>query len=419
MRTDRAGIPTETAAGTLPEAPKKPRNVRDGPATPPDRGFPESEFAERVERFQRRMAQDRCDSVVLTTEPEVRYFSGFFTQFWQSPTRPWFLVIPATGKPIAVIPEIGASGMAGTWIDDIRTWPSPRPEDDGISLLAATLESLPRKHGRTGMCLGPESMLRMPAQAFSRLRDRIGGGLVDAAGALQRQRMVKSPGEIEKIRYICRLAGEAFATVPDHARAGQTEREICRAMQHDLLGRGADSCSYLVAGSGPGGYDSIIMGPSDRRIDPGDVLIIDTGSTWDGYFCDFDRNWAFGHADSGTRNAYRVVWQATEAGFAAARPGATTSDIWQAMQSVMVAGGSLGNEVGRLGHGLGMELTERPSNTADDGTVLVAGMVLTLEPGMAFAPGRQMVHEENIVITAAGAEWLTPRAAEELPVIAG
>ncbi len=401
----------------MPEAPEKSRVVSIGPLTPPERGFPEAEFEERVDRFQRWMDQDRCDAVILTTEAEIRYFSGFLTQFWQSPTRPWFLVVPASGKPVAVIPEIGVGGMAGTWIDDIRTWPSPRPEDDGISLLAATLESLPRRHGRTGMCLGPESMLRMPAQAFSQLQDRIRGSVVDVAGALQRQRMVKSPREIEKIRFICRLAGEAFAKVPDHARVGHTEREICRAMQHDLLGLGADSCSYLVAGSGPGGYDSIIMGPSDRRIDSGDVLIIDTGSTWDGYFCDFDRNWAFGDADSATRKAYRVVWQATGAGFAAARPGRTAGDLWRAMQTVLAEGGSLGNEVGRLGHGLGMELTERPSNTAGDGTVLEVGMVLTLEPGMVFAPGRQMVHEENIVITADGAEWLTPRAAEELPVI--
>ena len=401
----------------MAEASETSRVAPPGTMAVPNRGFPESEFERRVDRFQRRMAECRCDAVILTTEPEVRYFSGFFSQFWQSPTRPWFLVVPATGKPIAVIPEIGASGMARTWIDDIRTWPSPRPEDDGVSLLAATLGSLPQRHGGIGMCLGPESVLRMPADAFAQLRDRIGGALVDVAGLLQRQRMVKSSREIEKIRFICRLAGEAFANVPSHARVGQTEREICRAMQQDLLVRGADSCSYLVAGSGPGGYDSIIMGPDDRKIDPGDVLIIDTGSTWDGYFCDFDRNWAFADADPATRNAYRVVWHATEAGFAAARPGATTSDLWHAMQAVMDAGGGLGNEVGRLGHGLGMELTERPSNTADDGTLLEPGMVLTLEPGMTFAPGRQMVHEENIAITEEGAEWLTVRAPDELPVI--
>ena len=83
----------------------------------------------------------------------------------------------------------------------------------------------------------------------------------------------------------------------------------------------------------------------------------------------------------------------------------------------MEAGGALGNDVGRLGHGLGMQLTEWPSNTADDHTPLEPGVVLTLEPGMEFAPGKQMVHEENIVITEDGARWLSRRAPEEMPVI--
>jgi Xaa-Pro aminopeptidase len=62
-------------------------------------------------------------------------------------------------------------------------------------------------------------------------------------------------------------------------------------------------------------------------------------------------------------------------------------------------------------------LTEWPSNTASDGTVLEPGVVLTLEPGMDFAPGKQMVHEEDIVITEDGAGWLTRRAPAEMPVI--
>jgi Xaa-Pro aminopeptidase len=87
------------------------------------------------------------------------------------------------------------------------------------------------------------------------------------------------------------------------------------------------------------------------------------------------------------------------------------------MQTVLEAGGALGNDVGRLGHGLGMQLTEWPSNTAWDTTELRPGMVLTLEPGMTFAEGKVMVHEENIVVREDGAELLTRRAAAELPVI--
>jgi len=382
------------------------------------RGFPESEFAARAQAMQAIMRDREVDAVLLTTEPNVRYFSGFLTQFWQSPTRPWFLVLPAQGKPLAVIPEIGVSGMEQTWVEDIRSWPSPRPEDDGVSLLVDLFKNLPRRYGRIGMTLGAESMIRMPIHNFERLRRELPGyQFVDIASQIHRLRMVKSPLEIEKTRYICQLVSAAFQSLPDYARTGMAEAQIVSRLKIDILQRGADSVPYMVAGSGPGGYDSIIMGPVDRVVADGDLLIIDTGSTFDGYFCDFDRNWSFGYADDATRRAHEVVWDATEAGFNAARPGATTTDLYHAMNQVMTAGGSLGNQVGRLGHGLGIELTERPSNTATDHTVLEAGMILTLEPGMTFAPGRQMVHEENIVITENGAEWLTRRATRDLVVI--
>ncbi len=384
----------------------------------PARGFPESEFEARTSGMQETMHAEKIDAVLLTTEPNVRYFSGFLTQFWQSPTRPWFLIVPVQGKPVAVIPEVGVSGMARTWVEDIRSWASPCPEDDGISLLIDYFKNLPRKHGRIGMTLGAESTIRMPINNFDWLRHELPEfQFVDIAEQMHRLRMVKSMLEIEKTRFICQIVSGAFQSLPEYARTGMTEAQIVSRLKIDILQRGADSVPYMVAGSGPGGYDSIIMGPTDRSVAEGDLLIIDTGSTFDGYFCDFDRNWSFGYADDATRRAHEVVWDATEAGFKAAKPGSTTTGIYNAMNQVMVAGGSLGNQVGRLGHGLGIELTERPSNTATDNTVLKAGMIVTLEPGMAFAPGRQIVHEENIVITENGAEWLTRRVDRELMVI--
>ena len=213
------------------------------------------------------------------------------------------------------------------------------------------------------------------------------------------------------------ITSAAFEALPQSLRLGETERQNCMRLRIDLLRRGADTSPYLISGSGPGGYDSIIMGPTERVLGDGDVMIIDTGTTYDGYFCDFDRNFAFGDASDPAKQAYAVTFAATDAGFAAARPGASTSDVWRAMATILEAGGSLGNNVGRMGHGLGMELTEWPSNTATDGAPLQPGVVLTLEPGMEFAPGRQMVHEENIVITEDGARWLSRRAPAEMPVI--
>ena len=284
--------------------------------------------------------------------------------------------------------------------------------------VARVIGGLPRRHGRLGVPLGHESHLRLPAGDFQRLTDGLAGlEIVDAAALLHRLRYVKSAAEIEKIEHICGIASDAFEALPGVLRSGETERQACHRMRIDLLERGADRTPYLIAGSGPGGYDSIIMGPTDRVLEPGDVLIIDTGTTFDGYFCDFDRNFAFGRADDALRRAYEVVYASTDAGLKAARPGATTSDVWAAMWRVLEAGGALGNSVGRMGHGLGMELTEWPSNTPDDMTPLEPGVVLTLEPGMEFEPGKQMVHEENIVITGDGARLLSRRAPAELPIV--
>lgn len=73
------------------------------------RGFPEAEYAARTQLAQSHMAEAGLDAILVMSEPEVQYFTGFQTLFWQSPTRPWFVLIPASGKPIALIPEIGAS----------------------------------------------------------------------------------------------------------------------------------------------------------------------------------------------------------------------------------------------------------------------------------------------------------------------
>ena len=188
-------------------------------------------------------------------------------------------------------------------------------------------------------------------------------------------------------------------------------------MRIDLLQRGTDGTPFMVSASGHNGYYNIIMGPSDRVLGDGDLLIIDTGTLFDGYYCDFDRNFAFGHASDKSKQAYETVFKSTDAGFAAAKPGNTTSDIWRAMWDVLEAGGAEGNDIGRMGHGLGTQLTEWPSNTATDNTELKPGMVLTLEPGMTYDGGKQMVHEENIVITDSGAIMLSRRASAELPII--
>ena len=362
------------------------------------------------------MAERDIAALLVNTEPEVRYFTGFHTPFWQSPTRPWFVVVPSTGKPIAVIPSIGGASMSATWIDDVRMWSSPQPDDDGITLLVECLREVAGNGATIGLPMGPETHVRMPLRDLDRLRDMV-GDFVDATDIISGLRMIKSDAEIAKHRHICGIVSDAFDELPNILSTGMTERQAFATFRNEILRQGADDVPYLVGATGPGGIDDIIRQPSDREIAAGDLLIFDTGSTFDGYFSDFDRNFAFTTAEDDAKDAYGAVWEATEAGLEAVRPGATTSDVFTAMNAILKANGSLGNDVGRMGHGLGMQVTEWPSHTSNDDTVIEENMVLTLEPGLLWAPGRAMVHEENLVVRADGPELLSRRAAPELPII--
>ena len=116
----------------------------------PERGFPDAEFVARAARAQAMMAERDLDALLVCTEPEVRYLTGFHTPFWQSPTRPWFVILPVAGRPVAVIPGIGASAMGTTWVTDIRTWPAPRSTDDGLARRDEHLGMDGRRAGEQG-----------------------------------------------------------------------------------------------------------------------------------------------------------------------------------------------------------------------------------------------------------------------------
>ena len=91
----------------------------------PNRGFETAEFENRCAAAQAAMATRDLDAMLFASESDIRYFTGFMTQFWQSPTRPWFIIIPREGSPIAVIPTIGVPLMRDCYIGDIHSWPHP------------------------------------------------------------------------------------------------------------------------------------------------------------------------------------------------------------------------------------------------------------------------------------------------------
>jgi Xaa-Pro aminopeptidase len=385
------------------------------PNIPTQRGFQTADYEDRVNRVQALMDEQGFDALLLMTEAEVRYFSGFQTLFWQSPTRPWFLIVPSKGKPVAVVPKIGASVIARGYVDRVLDWSSPHPSDDGVSLLAQTLHEIAGKTGRVGIPMGAESSIRMPLIDLDGMRNTLSQEFADATPLVRAVRLVKSDAEVEKIRTAAQIASAAFANAPELFYADQPLIEAFRAFKIECLKLGADDVPYLVGGADQAGYTDIISSPTVQPLAAGDVLMLDTGVMFDGYFCDFDRNFSIGPASDEVQRAHETLWTATEAGMAQVRPGVRCQEIFAAMNNeVTRAGYKTGADVGRYGHGLGMQLTEWPSMASFDRTALTQNMVLTLEPGLIMPNGKMMVHEENLVVTEKGHELLSTRASKQI-----
>ena len=192
------------------------------------RGFLEEEYKVRILNLQKKMQINNIDVTLITSSHNFRYFTGLDSYFWESPTRPWFLLIPQSQEPIAIIPSIGENALKKTWIKKIYTWPSPQPLDEGVSALKETLNSLIINKGNIGCEIGQESQLRMSINDFDRLRKDLSNfNFVDASKIIWQIRMVKSQNEIKKIKDIISIASNVFDELSNHIKIGMTEIEIC------------------------------------------------------------------------------------------------------------------------------------------------------------------------------------------------
>jgi Xaa-Pro aminopeptidase len=395
--------------------------------TPPSvPSFPPEEFRRRIDGARRAMEAHRIACLLITQEQNFRYFTGDITPSPFQLTRPKFFLLPLRGEPCAIVAQGFEVGLRlTTWLTDIRTWPAPRPEDDGVSLVAEALRVFAGERGSVGAELGPESRMGFPVGDFLRVREMVAPlAFVDAEGlVLRRLRMVKSPAEIANVRRVCQAVSAAYEALPRLLQVGDTEWTACHKLGMEILRRGATATPKITGISGAHGYERSSVGPTDRRLGPGDLLSIDTGCQYDYYWCDFCRHYGFASVSGATRRAYDTLYRATDAGLEAVRPGQRVSDVWRAMAQVVQRDGfDVSSKVGRMGHGMGLGMPEPPSINATDDTVIESGMILNIEPSLAYlAPedGRRkiMLHEENIAVTEHGYELLTWRAPAEIPVI--
>jgi len=378
--------------------------------------FPKEEFISRIEKIQIHIEKENIDAVVITSPSNFRYFTGLDSNFWESPTRPWYLIISKKNPIKAIIPSIGVTAMQNTLVNDIETWESPNPKDEGISLLKKNIRSFP-KNSNIGFELANETFLRMSIIDYQNIRKYLSEyNFVNASKILWSIRKIKSEIEIHNIKEICSIVSKVFDNFSQKINLGMSEKQIVSIFKKELIENGADYIPYMACASGLNGYTQIICNPTNRVTKDGDILIIDTGSTLNGYFCDFDRNFGFGNISQKSLDSYNKLWDATEKTLEIIKPGISCNEIYDSLSNNLFSNNPK-STVGRMGHGFGLQLTEPPSIMNDDKTILEKNMILALEPSIEIENGKMLVHEENVLITENGYRLLTSRTPKQLPIV--
>jgi Xaa-Pro aminopeptidase len=304
-----------------------------------------------------------------------------------------------------------AEARARTGIADIRALEALPELLEARVAAAARLLYLPTANPRAGQASPDERWeealrARHPELDFADLRP-----------LLHPLRQVKGPGEVERLRRAIAITGAALRDGFAIARPGRHEFEVEAAIEAAFRAHGGEGPGFdSIVGSGP---NSCVLHHqrNDRRIEAGDLIVIDVGAAWGGYTADITRTIPVtGRFTPRQREIYEVVARAQRAGIAAARPGATLADVNRAARAVVAEAGLVSGFLHGTSHHVGLEVhdvgPDRP---------LAPGMVITVEPGVYLVGEELGVRiEDMILITAHGREVLStaiPKEAAALEVL--
>ena len=371
--------------------------------------IPSSEYPQRLERLRALMRANSFKAVLLGTGMNLKYFSGYPSPT-RSGSRPFFLLLPLDGDPVFIV-HCGrkAEALRFSWIKDVRDY--TQLSQVPVELIRGALAERSALRGKLGMELGFEQFFDVPYLEFRRLEEGLPESeIVDAGKLLWSLRMIKSGAEIACLRRACSILSDAYAQVFIAAHEGTTEREIASHFRAHFEKEDAGD-SWLLITSGNGNYDLATKLPETRPVQRGDMVWIDAGCAVDGYWSDFSRAAVVGEPSPEQLHAHEVIHQITWDAIRNVRPGVQAAELARICNARIreldfPITSSISGLASRVGHGVGLDVTEPPHIVEYDQTTLEPGMVITIEPGVATEYGTFHI-EENVLVTPDGCEVLS------------
>jgi Xaa-Pro aminopeptidase len=351
------------------------------------------EFASRRQKLIDRLRDVRAGALLVTALPNIRYLSGFTgsnAALLITPDRELLFTDPRYETQASQESDCEAKVAKGPLSNEISKW-----------IKRLRLKSIAFEQNRISF-----DDYRRVKEAAAPVRWK------PMSGVVEELRMVKSQPEIATIRASVQLNSAAVDQALRRFHPSMTEVDMAAEIEYRMRRLGADGPAFesIVAS----GERSALphARPTDHPIRPDRPLLIDVGATVAGYASDMTRTFAVGKLTPRLRRMYRAVLESQLAAIDAVRPGASCGSVDQAARVVLRGYGLDGLFVHSTGHGLGLEIHERPRVGRKEKTKLHAGMVVTIEPG-AYQEGLGGIRiEDTVVVTSRGCEILTPTGKE-------
>jgi len=351
------------------------------------------DVAGRLDRLRATFVE--CDALLVTRLVNVRYLTGFTGSAGMLLVLADRAVFVTDGRYREQSAEqIGGAGVAA----EIVVGATQAEQGAALAAAAAAADVVRLGLEADGVTW---SQQRGFAETFAACE------LVPTDAVVDRLRMVKEPGEVARIRAACAIADDALGELLPTLADGPTEREFALRLEFGMRERGASGVSFdAIVGSGPNGALPHAR-PSDRRIEAGELVVIDFGCIVDGYCSDMTRTVSVGEPSSEARRVWETVLTAQQAGCAAVAVGVECAAVDRASRDVIVEAGWGEAFIHGTGHGVGLEIHESPRVASSSTGTLAAGHIVTVEPGI-YLPGIGGVRiEDTLVVTPEGPIALT------------
>jgi Xaa-Pro dipeptidase len=354
----------------------------------------------RFDRLNASLQSSDLDAVILNPGPTLTHLTGLRFHLME---RPVVLLYAKDQVPAIVLPELELQKVASLSYD-LKVFAYPENPAEWGEVFRKAAQSL----GLDGKRIGVEPR-QLRLLEFRCVKDGAPEAeYPDASDVLSELRLRKDKAEVKAMRRAVKIAQDALeATIPSF-KIELTEKALAAELVTQLLKHGSDPELPFapIVSSGPNAANPHAS-PSDRKLQSGDLLVVDWGAAYEGYISDLTRTFAVGDVDEEYRKIHKIVQEANAAGRAAAKPGVPCANVDKAARDVIERAGYGEYFTHRTGHGIGMEGHEEPYMRGDNMQFLEPGMAFTVEPGI-YLPNRNGVRiEDNVVITETGAEVLS------------